>query len=63
MTLPEEIMNWLRVEDVGDRLGVRTREVYDLIDQGQLPAYRDEQGRIVIAPADVDSYRQNKQRS
>ncbi len=47
---------WLKPIDVARLLGVRTRDVYRLIDEGELPAYRF--GRIIrLLAADVDEYR------
>ena len=50
-----EQREWLKPVDVGRRLGIPTREVYRLIDQGTLPAYRF--GRTVrLRAADVEAY-------
>jgi excisionase family DNA binding protein len=47
---------WLKPIDVARLLGIRTRDVYRLIDEGELPAYRF--GRIIrLLASDVDEYR------
>ena len=47
---------WLKPIEVGRLLGIRTREVYRLIDEGALPAYKF--GRTIrLLAADVEEYR------
>ena len=47
---------WLSTRDAIARLGVAPRELYRLIDSGDLPAYKH--GRdIRLKAADVDAYR------
>ena len=47
---------WLKPIEVARLLGIRTRELYRLIDEGGLPAYRF--GRTVrLLATDVEEYR------
>ena len=47
---------WLNTREAASRLGVTARELYRLIDVGELPAYKD--GRdIRLRLADVEAYR------
>ena len=47
---------WLKPIDVARLLGIPTREVYRLIDQGALPAYKF--GRTIrLLATDVEEYR------
>ena len=47
---------WLKPIDVARLLGIRTREVYRLIDEGALPAYKF--GRTIrLLATDVEEYR------
>lgn len=49
---------WLKPIDAARRLGVSTKELYRLIDQGRLPAYRF--GRVVrLLADDVEEYRRD----
>ena len=48
--------SWLNTRDAAVRLGVAPRELYRLVDTGELPAYKH--GRdIRLRQADVDAYR------
>ncbi len=49
-------MGWITSRDAARRLGIGTRELYDLIDRGALAAYHVE-GDLVLRPDDVASYR------
>ncbi len=54
-----ERREWLKPVDVGRILGIPTREVYRLIDEGMLPAYKF--GRTVrLLAADVEEYRRGR---
>ena len=47
---------WLNTREAASRLGIAPRELYRLIDVGELAAYKD--GRdIRLREADVDAYR------
>lgn len=47
---------WLNTREAAGRLGVAPRELYRLVDAGDLPAYKH--GRdIRLRQADVDAYR------
>ena len=47
--------DWLRPIDAARRLGIPTKELYRLIDEGRLPAYRF--GRVIrLRAADVEEY-------
>ena len=47
---------WLKPIDVARLLGIPTREVYQLIDEGALPAYKF--GRTIrLLATDVEEYR------
>jgi excisionase family DNA binding protein len=51
-----EERTWFKPVDVGRLLAIPTREVYRLIDEGALPAYRF--GRTVrVLASDVEEYR------
>ena len=46
---------WMTTAEVVERLGVGLREVYRLIDTGQLPAYKI--GRLIpLRTADVEAF-------
>ena len=52
---------WLKPIDAARRLGIPTRELYRLIDRGELPAYKF--GRIIrLQAADVEEYRRRRDR-
>jgi excisionase family DNA binding protein len=47
---------WLKPIDAARRLDIPTKELYRLIDEGALPAYRF--GRVIrLLAADVEEYR------
>jgi excisionase family DNA binding protein len=47
---------WLKPIDAARRLDISTKELYRLIDEGALPAYRF--GRVIrLLAADVEAYR------
>lgn len=51
---PEEI-EWLNTKAAAHRLGITTRTLYRLIDDGQLPAYKF--GRVIrLQRAEVDAF-------
>ena len=48
-------IDWLSSGDAARRLGIATRTLYRLIDDGQVPAYRF--GRVIrLQRGDVDDY-------
>ena len=52
---------WLKPIDAARRLGVPTKELYRLIDEGALPAYRF--GRVIrLLASDVEEYRNRRDR-
>jgi len=54
-----ESREWLKPVDVGRILGIPTRDVYRLIDEGSLPAYRF--GRTVrLLATDVEEFRRRR---
>lgn len=52
--IPAAPPGFLTVGDAARRLGLTHRDVYRLIDKGQLPAVRADRGLVVAAP-DVDA--------
>ncbi len=57
MSSPE----WLKPIDAARRLDIPTRELYRLIDEGVLPAYKF--GRVIrLLVADVEEYRNRRDR-
>lgn len=53
-SMPDEI-RWLGTREAAERLGITTRTLYRLIDQGQLPAYKF--GRVIrLQQADVEGF-------
>ncbi len=51
-----EERHWMKPLDAARRLGMPTRELYRLIDEGRLPAYKF--GRTVrVLREDVEAYR------
>ena len=54
-----EEREWLKPVDAARLLGIPTRELYRLIDEGALPAYRF--GRTIrLRAGDVDAYRRDR---
>lgn len=52
---------WLKPFDAARRLDIPTRELYRLIDRGELAAYKF--GRIIrLQAADVEEYRRRRDR-
>lgn len=52
--MPDDI-EWLSTKEAASRLGLTTRTVYRLIDDGQIPAYKF--GRVIRLQADeVDAF-------
>ena len=47
---------WLNPREASHRLGVPVRSLYQLIDEGKLPAYHSGPD-ILLRPVDVDAYR------
>ncbi len=57
MTNHEE--HWITTREAAARLDVPPRELYQLIDEGQLPAFKD--GRdLRLRTEDVDDYRSTR---
>ena len=52
---PEE-QEFVRTPEVGRRLGMRTRRVYDLIEEGALRIAIDDRGLPRVPASDVDEY-------
>ena len=51
-----EPFEWLKPVEAARRLGISTRELYRLIDEGHLPAYKF--GRVIrLLGTDVEEYR------
>jgi excisionase family DNA binding protein len=48
--------DWLTSREAARRLGLATRDLYDLIDRGALAAYHVEDD-LVLRPDDVAAYR------
>lgn len=54
-----ESTEWRKPVDVARELGIATRELYRLIDEGALPAYRF--GRTIrLLATDVEAYRRRQ---
>lgn len=52
---------WLKPIDAARRLAISTKELYRLIDEGALPAYRF--GRVIrLLASDVEEYRRQGDR-
>ena len=52
---------WLKPIDAARRLAIPTKELYRLIDEGVLPAYKF--GRVIrLLAADVEEYRNRRDR-
>jgi excisionase family DNA binding protein len=52
--MPDDI-EWLSTKEAASRLGLTTRTVYRLIDDGQIPAYKF--GRVIrLQASEVDSF-------
>jgi hypothetical protein len=51
-----DVEAWLRTPDAGRRLGIRTRAVFELVDQGMLRIAIDDRGRGWVPLADVEAY-------
>ena len=50
---------WLKPIDAARRLDIPTKELYRLIDEGALPAYKF--GRVIrLRAADVEEYRERR---
>jgi hypothetical protein len=47
----------VRTPEAGRRLGIDTREVYDLIFSGQLDGKPNAEGLVVIAASEIERYR------
>ena len=53
-----EDINWLSTSAAANRLGIRVRTLYRLIDAGQIPAYKF--GRVIrLQEAEVDAFVQS----
>jgi excisionase family DNA binding protein len=48
--------DWLTSREAARRLGIATRDLYDLIDRGALAAYHVE-GDLLLRPDDLAAYR------
>ena len=54
-----EPFEWLKPAQAARRLGISTRELYRLIDEGEVPAYKF--GRAVrLLATDVEEYRRRR---
>lgn len=52
--MPEEI-SWMSTKDAARQLGITTRTLYRLIDEGQIPAYKF--GRVIrLQEAEVNAF-------
>jgi excisionase family DNA binding protein len=47
---------FIRAPEAGRRLGVRTREVYRLIEEGVFRIAKDDKGWLRIPRSDIDDY-------
>ena len=47
----------LRTPEAGRRLGIDTRQVYDLIIAGELDGKPNEEGLVVVAASEIERYR------
>ncbi|MGH8300958.1 MAG: helix-turn-helix domain-containing protein [Steroidobacteraceae bacterium] len=46
---------WLSTQEAADRLGIKTRTLYRLIDEGKLGAYKI--GKLIrLRPADIEAF-------
>ena len=51
----DENIEWLSTADAASRLGINTRTLYRLIDDGQIPAYKF--GRVIrVQGKDVEAF-------
>lgn len=51
----DEDIEWLSTADAANRLGINTRTLYRLIDDGQIPAYKF--GRVIrVQGRDVEAF-------
>ena len=51
----DEDIEWLSTADAANRLGINTRTLYRLIDDGQIPAYKF--GRVIrVQGKDVEAF-------
>jgi excisionase family DNA binding protein len=48
--------DFVRTPEVGRRLGIRTRQVYELIDEGVLRVAIDDRGLLRVPASDIDDY-------
>jgi hypothetical protein len=55
-----QVEEWLRTPEAGRRLGIRTREVFELVDRGLLRIAVDDKGRGWVPTADVEAYRKRR---
>ena len=54
-----EAFDWLKPREAARRLGIPTRDLYRLIDEGALPAYKF--GRAIrLLASDVEEYRRRQ---
>ena len=53
--MPQDNPVWLTTREAAKRLGVAHRRLYELIDVGELPAYR-EADDLRLSASDVDAY-------
>ncbi len=53
--MAEDDITWLSIGQAAKRLGIVTRTLYRMLDEGQLPAYRF--GRVIrLKKSDVDAF-------
>lgn len=53
--MAREMIEWLSTKEAAGRLGITTRTLYRLIDEGSIPAYRI--GRVLrLQATDIDAF-------
>ena len=56
MKRDQTVKDWLNTREASKRLGIPVRDLYRLVDERQLPAYRFGSD-ILLRAADVEAYR------
>jgi hypothetical protein len=51
--MPESDAPMLRVPEAAKRVGLTTRELYGLIDEGKVPAFRSKKTRMCVIPPEA----------
>ena len=59
---PDPDYRWLGVRAAADLLGIRVRDLYELVDRGELPAYRID-GEVRLRRFDVERVRDQRRGS